>query len=67
VFGANFAGGIGPSALFALPGQDKNWGEASLGVSYVAGRVQLSLGADTTFERRDVENQSYRGTIKIAF
>ncbi|MET3435949.1 autotransporter domain-containing protein [Sphingomonas sp. 1185] len=67
VFGANFAGGIGPSALFALPGQDKNWGEASMGVSYVAGRVQLSLGADTTFERRDVENQSYRGTIKIAF
>ncbi|WP_440977878.1 autotransporter domain-containing protein [Sphingomonas pseudosanguinis] len=67
VFGANFAGGIGPSALFALPGHDKDWGEASLGVSYTSGRVQLSLGADTTFERKDVENQSYRGTIKIAF
>ncbi|MET4898147.1 autotransporter domain-containing protein [Sphingomonadaceae bacterium jetA1] len=67
VFGANFAGGIGPSALFALPGHDRNWGEASMGLSYIAGRVQLSVGADTTFERKDVENQSYRGTIKIAF
>ncbi|WP_343528382.1 autotransporter domain-containing protein [Sphingomonas sp.] len=67
VFGANFAGGIGPSPLFALPVQDRNWGEASMGVSYTSGRVQLSLGADTTFERKDVENQSYRGAIKIAF
>ncbi|SEM76484.1 hypothetical protein SAMN05192583_1149 [Sphingomonas gellani] len=66
-FGANFVGGIGPSALFALPDQDKNWGEASLGLSVDTGRVTLSASADTTFARDDVRNQAYRGSVKMRF
>ncbi|MGA1798032.1 autotransporter domain-containing protein [Sphingomonas sp. 4RDLI-65] len=67
VFGANFVGGIGPNALFALAGQDKNWGEISAGLTLVGDRVDVSVGADTTVERKDVSNQSYKGSIKIRF
>ena len=66
-FGANFVGGIGPNALFALGGQDKNWGEISAGLTLVGDRVDLSIGADTTVERKDVSNQSYKGSVKIRF
>ncbi|TCP92415.1 uncharacterized protein YhjY with autotransporter beta-barrel domain [Sphingomonas sp. PP-CE-1A-559] len=67
VFGANFVGGIGPNALFALAGQDKNWGEISAGLTLVGDSVDISVGADTTVERKDVSNQSYKGSIKIRF
>jgi subtilase-type serine protease len=67
VFGANFVGGIGPNALFALAGQDKNWGEVSAGLTLVGDRVDVSIGADTTVERKDVSNQSYKGSIKLRF
>ncbi len=67
VFGANFVGGIGPNALFALAGQDKNWGEISAGLTLVGDSVDISVGADTTVERKDVSNQSYKGSIKFRF
>ncbi len=67
VFGANFVGGIGPNALFGLAGQDKNWGEISAGLTLVGDSVDISVGADTTVERKDVSNQSYKGSIKIRF
>ncbi len=67
VFGANFVGGIGPNALFALAGQDKNWGEVSAGLTLVGDRVDVSVGADTTIERKDVSNQTYKGSISIRF
>ena len=67
VFGANFVGGIGPNALFALAGQDKNWGEVSGGLTLVGDRVDVSIGADTTIERSDVSNQTYKGSISIRF
>lgn len=67
VFGANFVGGIGPNALFGLAGQDKNWGEISAGLTLVGDRVDVSVGADTTVERKDVSNQSYKGSVKIHF
>ncbi|MGU3390163.1 autotransporter domain-containing protein [Sphingomonas sp. M1A8_2b] len=67
VFGANFVGGIGPNALFALAGQDKNWGEVSAGLTLVGDRVDVSVGADTTVERKDVSNQTYKGSISIRF
>ncbi|MEG3164933.1 autotransporter domain-containing protein [Sphingomonas sp. PB2P19] len=67
VFGANFVGGIGPNALFALAGQDKNWAEISAGLTLVGRRVDLSIGADSTVERNDVENQSYKGTVTFRF
>ncbi len=67
VVSANFAGGIGPNALFALAGQDQNWGEVGGGLAFGSDKVELSVGADTTVERSDVRNQSYRGTIKVRF
>ncbi len=67
VFGANFVGGIGPSATFALAGDDQNWGEAALGLSYNTGAVELSVSANTTFERKDIKNQAYGGSVKIHF
>ncbi len=67
VFGANFVGGIGPNALFALAGQDKNWGELSAGLTLAGDRIDLSIGADTTVARSDVSNQSYKGSIKFRF
>ncbi|VVS97538.1 conserved exported hypothetical protein [Sphingomonas sp. EC-HK361] len=67
-YGANFAGGFpGNSALFALPGQDKNWGELSAGVSFGGEKVSVSVGADTTVGRESLENQSYRGSISVRF
>ena len=66
-FGANFAGGIGPNALFALGAKDKDWFEVSGGLAIDAGPVTLSFGADTTVDRNDVDNQSYRGSIKFRF
>lgn len=67
VFGANFAGGTGPSALFALTSQDKDWGEVAGGLSYGTRKLSVSVGADTTIGRGDVSNQSYRASIKIGF
>jgi hypothetical protein len=66
-FGANFVGGAGPNAIFATAGTDKNWGEASLGFSLGTGRYKLSLSADTTVFRKDIENQSYRATVSFKF
>lgn len=66
-FSANFAGGVGPGALFALAGNDRNWAEASGGVAFGTDRIEVSVGADTSIGRRDVENQSYRGSIKLRF
>jgi hypothetical protein len=66
-FGANFVGGLGPNALFALAGRDKDWGEVGGGLSVNAGRIDLSISADTTIDRSDVSNQSYRGSITFHF
>ena len=67
VFGANFAGGVGPDALFRTVGLDRTWGEASVGIGYHGGTVDLAVSADTTFERKDVSNQAYRGSVTIHF
>lgn len=66
-FGANFVGGVGPAAQFALAGRDKDWWEASGGLAIDMKNVTLSVGADTTIDRTDVKNQSYRGTITFRF
>ena len=66
-FGANFVGGIGPNALFALGGQDRNWGEISAGLTLAGETVDLSIGADSTVGRSDVSNQAYKGSVKIRF
>ncbi|MBA3878990.1 MAG: autotransporter domain-containing protein [Sphingobium sp.] len=65
--GANFVGGTGPNPRFLLASIDRNWFEVSGGVSYTAGNIELSLTADTTAGRDDVQNQSYRGAITLRF
>lgn len=66
-FGANFVGGVGPAAQFALAGRDKDWWEVSGGIGIDMKNVTLSVGADSTIDRTDVKNQSYRGTITFRF
>ena len=66
-FGANFVGGVGPNAIFALAGQDKNWAEVSGGVAYDADAFSISVGADLTVERKDVKNQAFRGAVSFRF
>ena len=67
-FGANFAGAnFGSQVLFDLAGQDQDWFEVSGGLSINVGRAELSVSADTTIERDDVRNQSYRATVRIGF
>ena len=66
--GANFVGGVGPNALFAVASSDRDWAEVSAGLSFSASeKVSLSVGANTTVGRKDVTNQSYQGTITFAF
>lgn len=66
-FGANFVGGIGLPASFALAGNDKDWFEASAGIAFGSETFEISVGADTTIGRSDVSNQSYRGTVTLRF
>jgi hypothetical protein len=65
--GANFVGGNGPNAIFALGGRDRDWAEISGGLTITTGKVDLSVSADTTISRDDVSNQSYRGSIAFHF
>ena len=67
VFGANFVGGGVPATNFLGTRIDRNWGEVSGGLTYSFGRIDLSVAADSTFLRDDVQNQSYRGTIRFHF
>lgn len=66
-FGANFVGGVGPNAIFALNGRDQNWGELALGFTFGGEKVEFSVGADTTIFRKDVSNQAYRGSVTFRF
>ena len=54
-------------APFALGGQDKNWAEIGGGLTVTTGNVDISLSADTTAWRSDVEYQSYRASLKFRF
>ena len=76
VFGANLVGGGvatsfnsvgGPGANFLGTRIDRNWGEVSGGLTYTTGKVDIGIAADTTFLRDDVQNQSYRGTVRFHF
>lgn len=67
LFGANFVGGVGQNAGFALAGQDQNWVELTLGLAIEHGNTSLSLSADTTVQRSDVRNQAYRASVTMRF
>lgn len=66
-FGANFVGGVGPNAAFALAGVDHDWGEVGAGLSAGNEMMQVSVAAETTVGRSDVESQSYRASVKFRF
>lgn len=68
VFDATFVGALpSPTAHFALGGQDKNWFEVAGGLTITAGKIDLSISADTTIDRFDVKNQAYRASATIRF
>ncbi|MBX9797762.1 autotransporter domain-containing protein [Sphingomonas sp.] len=46
---------------------DRAWGEISGGITYVTGRWEFSVAADTTVARDDVRNQAYRGSVRFRF
>ncbi|MGH6613707.1 autotransporter outer membrane beta-barrel domain-containing protein, partial [Sphingomonas sp.] len=66
-FGANFVGGVGPNALFAMTGEDNDWAEIGGGIAFGSDKAEFSIGADTTLSRSDVANQSYRASVKLRF
>lgn len=66
-FGATFVGGPGPNAIFGLAGTDTDWFEVGGGITFTTGNVDLTIGADTTIGRKDVSNQSYRGSVTFRF
>src|SRR5690606_31053431 len=66
-FGANFVGGIGSNALFALNGTDRDYFEVGGGLTITAGTVDLSVAAETTLGRQDYNGQSYRASLSFKF
>lgn len=67
VFGANFVGGNGLPAPFALVNQDRDWGEVGVGLRYNAGNISFDLSADSTVGRSDVDSQVYSGAVTFRF
>ncbi|TXC69341.1 autotransporter domain-containing protein [Sphingorhabdus soli] len=65
-FGANFVGGVGPNAFFALPGDDQDWAEVGAGIS-TTGPVSIGISAETTIGRSDVSYQTYRASVSVKF
>lgn len=66
-FGANFVGGAGALAPFALVDQDRNWGEVGVGLRYNTGNMSFDLSADSTVGRSDVQSQVYSGSVTFRF
>ena len=65
---ARFVGGLaGVNPGFALTGYDKDWFEASAGLTLETSKVDLSISADTTIGRDDVKNQAYRASVTVNF
>jgi uncharacterized protein YhjY with autotransporter beta-barrel domain len=66
-FGANFVGGVGPDAIFALASDDSAWAELGIGLDAIRDTWRLTLAAETTVGRSDVENRSYRAEVAFRF
>lgn len=64
---ANFVGSNTAGALFLLNNDDQDWFEASGGITLHTGSVDLSASAETTLDRGDLSNQTYRGSISFRF
>ena len=65
-FGANFVGGVGSNAQFALPTDDQTWGEIGAGLS-TSGDISIGVSVETTVGRSDINYQSYRGSVSVKF
>ena len=66
-FGANFVGGVGPDAVFALGSDDRDWAEVGVGLEAIQNNWRFTVAAETTLGRDDVETQSYRAAATIRF
>ncbi len=66
-FGANFVGGVGPDAIFALASDDKDWFEVGVGIEAIRDTWRLTVGAESTVGRDNVESQSYRAAVSFRF
>lgn len=66
-FGANFVGGTGALAGFALAPVDRNWGELGAGLRYNAGSTSFDLMVDTSVGRSDVQSQVYSAAVTFRF
>jgi hypothetical protein len=67
VVAANFVGGVGPDALFPLVSTDKDWAEVGFGLNAVHENWRVTVAADTTLGRDDVEAQTYRASVSYRF
>lgn len=66
-FQAGFLGGTAARAPFLIASQDQTWGEVAGGIAIGSDRFEFSIAADTTIERDDVRNQSYRAGLTVRF
>lgn len=66
-FGANFVGGVGPDALFALASDDADWAEIGVGLDAIRDTWRVTIAAETTLDRSNVENRSYRAEVAFRF
>ncbi len=66
-FQAGLLGGTAARAPFLIASQDQTWGEVGGGITFGTDKFEFSLAADTTVERDDVRNQSYRAGVTVRF
>ncbi len=64
---AQFVGGVGLNSVFPLNTEDQDWFEASGGLTFHTKSIDFSASAETTIERNDLSNQTYRGSMTIRF
>ena len=67
LFQANFVGGTGPTAGFALDGTDQNWFELGMGVSVEQGPIKFGVAASTTIGRDDASARTYSANATLRF
>ena len=66
-FLANFVGGSGGFAPFALSTDDSDWVEAAVGFDIELTGLVFGFSAETTIGRSDFQNQSYQGSVTFKF
>ncbi|MBO9714775.1 autotransporter domain-containing protein [Sphingomonas sp.] len=66
-FVADFAGGTGTGAPFALTSWDKGWAEVSGGLRVHTGSVDLALSGQTSIGRDDIRTRTLTGSATFRF